>query len=131
MQRDEEILALRPVINIAGTAVSAAEIFQNQTLRPILKFQNELLLAAFRHYAIKRKGQFFKLPEAKKLAYIEHSVRTDLKFKNRLVGMITGFFTLEEWNAFLELESEFIRRITEMIIQRLQSQVETIQITAA
>jgi len=131
MQRDQDLQNIRPAIETAGTAVSEAEVFQNRTLRPILKLQNDLLLATFQHYAVKRKGKFFKLPEKMQLDYIEHSVRTDLKFKNRLVGMIVGHFTLEEWEQYLTQESEFTRRITEMIVQRLQSQLSFLQTTAA
>jgi len=131
MQRDRNLQNIRPAIETAGTAVSAAEVFQNQSLRPILKLQNDLLLAAYRHYAVKRKGKFFTLSEQMQLDYIEHSVRTDLKFKNRLVGMIIGHFTTEEWEQYLKQESEFTRRITEMIVQRLQSQRAALQATAA
>jgi hypothetical protein len=40
---------------------SSEEKFQNQTLRPILKFQNDLYIEVFRNYAIKQKNAFFSL----------------------------------------------------------------------
>ena len=45
---------------------SFEEKFQNKTLRPILKFQNELFLEVFKNYAIKQKGVFFTFSPEKK-----------------------------------------------------------------
>lgn len=42
------------------------EKFQNQTLRPILKWQNELLLEVFRNYASKQKVYSFHSLQKKK-----------------------------------------------------------------
>ncbi|MEM1119563.1 MAG: glyoxalase [Bacteroidota bacterium] len=124
--RDTNIKNLRPPIPsiIDENAVSSAELFQNRTLRPILKLQNELLVAIFRQYIIKRKGTFHKLNSTKKLEYIEHSIRKDLRFKNLLVGTILGHFSLLEYERFIDNESEITRRITDLLVQRLTSQVE-------
>ena len=106
--RDTDLIALRPPIPtiIDKNAVNPAELFQNRTLRPILKLQNDLLDAIFRQYIIKRKNIFHKLNASKRVQYIEDSIRKDLKFKNLLVGVITGQFTLEEWNTFIADERE-------------------------
>lgn len=124
--RDIEIKKLRPEIPAIqqDNAVSAAEQFQNETLRPILKFQNELLLAVFKNYIEKRKGVFHGFSYGKKLAYIEQSVRNDLKFRNLLVGLIVGHFTAEEWLTFEKNAAELTRRIVTMLVQRLQSQMD-------
>ena len=45
------------------------ERFQNETLRPILKLQNPLLIEVFYNYIEKRKGVFFELSLPKKLDY--------------------------------------------------------------
>ena len=123
--RDTDLIALRPPIPtiIDKNAVNPAELFQNRTLRPILKLQNDLLDAIFRQYIIKRKGAFHKLNAPKKVAYIEDSIRKDLKFKNLLVGVITGQFTLEEWERFIADERELTKRTTNLLVQRLTSQV--------
>ncbi len=103
-------------------ASSPAEQFQNETLRPILKGQNEALLAHFRRHLQKRKGAFYRLAEREQLDYIAHALRTDQKFKNFLVGMVVGWFNEAERNAFFADEAELTRRMTELITQRLQSQ---------
>ena len=53
---------------------SSEERFQNQTLRPILKFQNDLFLEVFKNYATKQKGVFFTLTPEKKMNYIENAI---------------------------------------------------------
>ena len=123
--RDKDLIALRPLIPtiIDKNAVNPAELFQNRTLRPILKLQNDLLDAIFKQYIIKRKGAFHKLSGSKKVEYIENSIRKDTKLKNLLVGVITGHFTLEEWTLFIEDEGELPKRMTNLLVQRLTSQV--------
>jgi hypothetical protein len=120
--RDNALLALRPTVETEDSpATSPAEQFQNQTLRPILKFQHELLLNTFRDYCQKRKDTFARLPRTERLAYIEHALQTDQKFKNRLVGYVAGHFTVGEWRTFRDNEAELTRRVVSLLIQRLQS----------
>ncbi|WP_229369858.1 glyoxalase [Fibrivirga algicola] len=125
--RDTALLALRPEIATESTTSNPAETFQNQTLRPLLKLQNELLLALFRHYLVKRKqlgpdARFAKMGQTEQETYIEHTIQTDQKFRNLLVGVIVGQFTSEEWTLFLADEAELTRRLGNMLIQRIQSQ---------
>lgn len=122
-----QLVTARPSIPtiIEENSVSRAERFQNQTLRPILKLQHDLLVALFRQYIRKRKNKFYELPTKQRPEYIEHSVRQDLKFKNLLLGTVIGQFTLEEYELFLKEEKELTRRITSLLVQRLQSVMES------
>ena len=113
---------MRPEI-ITQPSESVVENFQNQTLRPILKQQNELLLAVFKQYISVRKGAFYKISETEQLEYISHSVKRDMKFKHYLEGIISGHFTLEEYRLFLENEEELTKRLINLLVQRLQSQL--------
>jgi len=124
--RDTALKGLRPLIPtiIDKNAVNPAELFQNRTLRPILKLQNDLLDAIFRQYIIKRKNAFHNLNAPKRIEYIENSIRRDVKLKNLLVGVITGHFTLEEWALFIADEGELTKRMTNLLVQRLTSQVK-------
>ena len=128
MNRDKALQSIRPQIPsiIDENATSTAEQFQNRTLRPILKLQNDLLVAMFRSYAYQRKGTFFELNDSKKLAYIQQSLQNDQRFKNSMLGVVVGQFTLAEWEVFESDMREFRRRTTEMMIQRLQDQMEFI-----
>ncbi len=113
----------RPDVPTEPTATNPAEQFQNQTLRPILKQLNALITSYFRHHYPKRKVNFSRLTETDKLAYIERAMRDDTRLRLTLTGMVLGQFTAEEWAAFVPLEAEISRRIQNLLIQRLQSQV--------
>lgn len=122
-QRDQNLLQLRPLIPTItqNNIATLAEQFQNQTLRPILKMQNDLLVAIFQQYIIQRKNVFPSLSPTKKMEYIEQSVRKDLKFRSLLLGVVVGQFTIQEWNQFAQNESELRKRMVVMLVERLKS----------
>ena len=103
---------------------SSEEIFQNQTLRPILKLQNDLFIEVFRNYAVKQKNVFFSLGPDKKMAYIENVIQRDIKFRNSLKGMVIGLFTVQEYQEYILNSSNLNKRMMNMLIERLKSQVQ-------
>jgi hypothetical protein len=103
---------------------STEEVFQNQTLRPILKFQNDLFVEVFRNYAVKQKNVFFSLPPQKKMDYIEHVIQRDIKFRNALKGMVIGLFTTKEYQEYIQNSSNLNKRMMNMVIERLKSQIQ-------
>ena len=124
--RSLDLLSLRPEIPSArvNPNMTNEERFQNQTLRPIIKFQNPLLLAAFRNYIGKHKGSYYELDLEKKLEYIENAIQKDIKFRNSLKGMIIGQFTLEEYQEYITNSSRLNKRMMNMVISRLKDQVQ-------
>jgi hypothetical protein len=126
MNRDTELAGLRPIVqaNLAENHENSPGHFQNATLRPILKLQNELLLQMFKHYLQKSKGSFFQLTAPKQLEFIANSIRSDLRFRNMLTGTIIGHFTEQEWEVYAAQEQEITRRIADLLIQRLSDQVD-------
>jgi hypothetical protein len=129
--RDISILELRgsSIGNITEQS-SSEEIFQNKTLRPILKFQNELFIEVFMNYAVKQKGVFFTLSPEKKMAYIENTIQRDIKFRNSLKGMVIGLFTTEEYNTYIKNSSNLNKRMMNMLIERLKSQVLLLEVAS-
>lgn len=123
--RSQQLSSIRPNLDLDSTQSTPAEQFQNQTLRPILKFQHELLVAAFRAYIDKRHGVFFQLSAKDRVEWIKHSLQKDQSLRNTLTGMVIGHFSLEEWHSFQANEAEHSRRLIQMLIQRLQSAVES------
>ena len=118
------LTALRPNIPAIdpAAAVSEAERFQNGTLRPLLKFQNDLIVAMFTRYAQERKGGFDELSATERAPYIDTSLRKDHALRNLLLGTLLGHFTLAEYQDYLSCEKEIRKRAVEMLIQRLQDQ---------
>ncbi|GAB3723703.1 glyoxalase [Flavobacterium koreense] len=129
--RDISILELRgsSIGNITEQS-SSEEIFQNKTLRPILKFQNDLFIEVFTNYAVKQKGVFFTLSPDKKMAYIENTIQRDIKFRNSLKGMVIGLFTTEEYNTYIKNSSNLNKRMMNMLIERLKSQVLLLEVAS-
>lgn len=124
--RDEQLKSIRLEIPNAEIKATTADMerFQNMTLRPIAKFQNDLLLAIFSNYIIKYKNAFHQLKQDEKLNYIENSVKKDSKFKNLIRGLFLGHFTSEEYEFYCENASSVNKRIINLIKERLQSQIQ-------
>ena len=123
--KDEAILEIRgESIGTIFENSSSEEKFQNQTLRPILKFQNDLFIEVFRNYAIKQKNAFFTLNPEKKMIYIENAIQRDIKFRNSLKGIIIGLFTISEYKDYIQNSSNLNKRMMNLLIERLKSQVQ-------
>lgn len=124
--RHNDLLRIRPEIKKHQTFdnMSDEERFQNATMRPILKLQNPLLLAAFINYANKHKGVFHELSLDKRLQYIETAVCKDQKFRNSLKGMLIGQFTIVEYQHYISNSSKLNKRMMNLVIARLQDQMQ-------
>ena len=117
--KEENLLALRPDITTEPTD-NPAEQFQNQVLRPILKFQHERIVAIFRHHILKRKVNLDGMAPDDQRSYVEKAFQKDIALRNQLVGVILGLLTEEEWGTFIESERELSRRMHSLLIQRIQ-----------
>ncbi len=116
---------LRESLNIPNSETTTPiEIFQNQTLRPILKLQNDLYLLLYTNYAFRQKPDFNSLSVSKRQMFIEQSLQKDTVLKNTFIGMMIGMFTLEELEIYNSESKEFNKRIITMLIERLKSQIK-------
>ncbi|MGB2137936.1 MAG: glyoxalase [Flavobacteriales bacterium] len=124
--RTSSLLAIRPNIDTIDKSLKTKDVeaFQNNVLRPILKFQNDLLLQIFIDYANQYKGVFFKLSDQEKLSYIQQALSTNQRLRSLILGTIVGLFAVEDF-AYYKLNSSALnKRIITMTIQRLQSQLD-------
>ncbi|WP_396140544.1 glyoxalase [Flavobacterium sp.] len=126
--RDTHVLELRgETFGMINNQSSSEETFQNKTLRPILKMQNDLFIQVFINYAVKQKNVFFSLTPEKKMIYIENVIQRDIKFRNSLKGMIIALFTLEEYAEYIRISSNLNKRMMNMLVERLKSQLQVIE----
>ena len=127
--RSTDLLRFRPEIPSARITnnMTQDERFQNQTLRPIIKFQNALLLAAFGNYISKHKNGFHELALERRLLFIENAIQKDIKFRNSLKGMIIGQFTMEEYTDYIKNSSALNKRMMNMVIERLKDQIQVFE----
>ena len=123
MTRDESITALRPDIPSIKIMDSMTDVekFQNEVIRPILKYQHDVIVRYTISKAIDRNNKFATLIGVEKESYLDKVILKDNKIKQQLNGMILGLMTEEEMNIYLDLESEFKRRIYTMIRERIVS----------
>jgi hypothetical protein len=123
MIRTKVILKLRPEINRINTELDSTvvEKFQNNTLRPILKIQHDLLILLFHSCLIKNKILFEKLSESEKESTLNQLFQKDLAFRNQSLGIIIGLFTLDEYHSYEENSGDYTKRITTMLKQRILS----------
>ncbi|MBF4505152.1 glyoxalase [Flavobacterium sp. JLP] len=107
---------------------SADELFQNQTIRPILKLQNDLFIAVFINYVNKNKADFYSYTVEKKIQTIENSIQKDIKFRNSLKGIIMALFTIEEYETYIQNSSSLNKRMMNLLVDRLKSQVQLFEL---
>lgn len=124
--RTEDLLAIRPSIASAKIydSMGTEELFQNKTLRPIIKLQHNLFIAVFSNYISKRKNVFLELTLPKQLDYIDHAIQKDLKFRNSIKGMIIGQFTVEEYAIYIQNSSALNKRMMNIVKERLINSVQ-------
>ncbi|MEL7270702.1 MAG: glyoxalase [Bacteroidota bacterium] len=127
--RSTNLKEIRPEIPQAKIHdnMSVEERFQNETLRPIIKLQNDLLIELFKNYVRKHKGTFYELGLERRLEYIEKSIQKDIKFRNSLKGVVIGQFTIEEYRNYITNSSRLNKRMMNMVIERLKNQIQLLE----
>ena len=117
-------IRLEVISKTIKSEMSSEEYFQNSVLRPIIKFQNDLLIAAFLNFCNTYKNIFFELSTEKKIVYIESAIIKDRAFRNSLKDMIVGLFTVEEYTQYIRNASALNKRMAGIIKERLISHVQ-------
>lgn len=107
---------------------SVEEQFQNEVLRPILKLQNDLIILSFQNYLSVNKINFNSFTVDKKVTLIENSIHKDSKLRESFKGIIIGLFTSNEYSAYSKNASNINKRIITMLVERLKSQVQILEI---
>ncbi|HMS97707.1 MAG TPA: hypothetical protein PKA12_03135 [Saprospiraceae bacterium] len=126
MEREPTIIQLRPNIEtIAESAESSVlEFFQNKTIRPILKLQNQVLIEAFKGLKRQKAATYSRMADIQKRAWIRNVLSKDAIARNVILGIVLGMMTQEELRFFFDHEKECRQRIMDMVTERLASQME-------
>ncbi|MFK8054891.1 MAG: hypothetical protein AB8F78_02125 [Saprospiraceae bacterium] len=114
---------MRPQVETAEGALPL-EAFQNDTLRPVIKMQHEVILRAWHRYVLEQKGKFYKLNRPDQEAYIRHSYQTNRAFRAFNLGLVCGVLTKVEWETFKLHEKELSKRVYNLVAQRVGSSAE-------
>lgn len=128
--RDLHLTASRPKLpaTIISSGMSSEEHFQNKTLRPIIKFQRDLFVLAFRNYIDKHKNVYYGFSLQKRMDYINNALQKDLKFRNSLKGMVIGQFTLDEYSIYIENSSALNKRMMNLVRESLLENIQLLDV---
>lgn len=124
--RSRNLNQIRPIVASAliYDTMSDDERFQNATLRPVIKLQNELFIEVFKNYVSKHKNVFYELSLSKQLDYIENAIHKDMKFRNSLKGMVIGQFTIEEYDIYIKNSSALNKRMMNLVKERIVDHIQ-------
>jgi hypothetical protein len=106
-------------------ANSEEEIFQNETLRPILKLQHELIITLAQEFLKSRNVTWEKVKEKDPFQWLNINIKRDIPFKNQLIGMVIGQFSKNELDKYLTFQKEMNKRIINMMTERIISHYVT------
>ena len=128
--RDTSLLKIRPEIPNAKVTLlmSEEECFQNKTIRPIAKLQNNLLVEVFKHYIKKHKNVFYNLSIEKRMHYIENAIHKNMKFRNSLKGIMIGQLTIEEHRKYINNSSAINKRMMGIVKERLKQNIQLLEL---
>lgn len=120
MDREKKIVSLRPSITTIENKSNTLDIeeFQNTVLRPILKFQNDILIAL-----VKSNNHYTNLlkeinSDKDSLFAIKEFLNKETQLKLTVTGVIIGLFSLVELEFYNQNSKELNKRITQMVAQR-------------
>jgi hypothetical protein len=118
MERSQTVLELRPILNLKATEnQSDIERFQNDTIRPIIKFQHEVILAlVFNH-------KFYE--KSVNRAALKSFLNGQKELRHQLIGLVIGLFDLSEFEAYQLNAPEYQRRIIQIVSQRVFDTIGT------
>jgi len=116
-------LRIRPQIPQlkVNDSMTSDEQFQNQSLRPILKLQNDLLKLLVADFIKMKKNVFYELKSDQRSQYIRTTLLGDRMIIHQLRGIIIGLFTTEETAYYLQNKSTINKRIQSLLNQRISS----------
>ena len=123
--RDKNIVLLRPKVksNKNISYKNDIEKFQNIVIRPILKFQNDLLLELFIFELEKTKTKFDLINNEQKIKLIINNLKYNHKIKQILLGTIIGIFSNKDITFYKTNYSKINKRIFSMLNDRLIDQL--------
>ncbi|MGB3543310.1 hypothetical protein [Rubrivirga sp.] len=126
-ERDRAVLEARPTVDAHPELASTdLEAFLHRTLRPVLKLQNDVLLALVANDVAKRVPGFASLGLEVQRDRLTAMLKTDSRLKRVLVGVVWGSLTTDELTFALEAEGEVRRRVMALLVERVASQTETV-----
>jgi len=123
--RDSLLEQIRPELAFESSpTTNQEEVSQKPTFRPILKLQTPIILEHFRANGKKFNPRFNAFNQDAQKSYIRQTLQRDVALKNDLITFVIGLLTVDEYHYYFEHRPGLKKRMTQMLISRLQSQLE-------
>ena len=122
-------IGIRPKITIVSEEeyVPFSERFSNTTLRPIVALQQQLLLAVFKQNAKSRKLILKNLSNQKLIAFVDTLLFKDGSFKQLILGLIVGQFTMDEYEQYSERIDDVDKLIIALVDELMHDNLSTLK----
>ena len=123
MTRDKQVVNLRPVITTINSELvkSDQEKFQNEIIRPIIKFQHELIFKIFNSYLQIKNIDLASMSPENRIAKITSIFQNDRSLIIELKCIVVAYFTTSEYERYTSMKSEVNKRIIQIIRERILS----------
>lgn len=122
IDRSERIIGLRDAVAVDTERTSLAiEQFQNSSLRPILKFQNAVIVL---YFTAQLNGEEIPKSSVLREALIKIRFQKDPIIRNTLIGMVLGLLSAEELEFYVLNKAELTKRIVALLCQRLKDELK-------
>ena len=123
MTRDKQVVNLRPVITKINSELvkSDQEKFQNEILRPIIKFQHELIIKIFNSYLQTKNINLTSMSQDNRIAKITSIFQNDRSLIIELKCIVIAYFTTSEYEIYTLMKSEINKRLIQIIRERILS----------
>ena len=128
---DAALQALRPLVPTEpATPADATTVgaFLHATLRPVLKLQNDLLLAVVADYV---RDHHITLRPTDQQQQLTALLGRNTKLRYTVVGLITGQLTTAEYAFYRQHRPELNRRLLELAQRRVLDQAAAVAELAA
>ena len=126
---DATLLALRPVIATDASVADAPDTpgyFLHHTLRPVLKLQNELLLAVVADFVRDHRIPLSTASPTDQERLLGELLTRNTKLRYTVAGLVAGLFTTEELSIYRRHRAELNRRLLELATRRVQDQAAAV-----
>ena len=120
MRNETKLKELRPLIETENKTVTEIERFQNEVLRPILKFQHTIFEIEVSNNPLLEKLLKQELT-AERRRFLIKGIVSKIELKNQLLGQITGLLTNSEYQFYYSKKKEMDKRIFAMLLDRFLS----------
>lgn len=121
MREELELKSLRPEIFSEQITWNEIESFQNEVLRPILKYQHDLVIQLTLKESLFQKQISTISAIQQKRDLIKRFFLSQPNFKYFLIGQICGLLTSTEFEYYLSSKKELDKRISNMLADRILS----------